>query len=73
MSATAEPRPVRFVSFEGHSKTVRLAGPSLHMERLEGAQQAAADWMNEHPEIEIITIRSHVTDLLAIVTVWYRS
>ena len=66
-------RPVRFISFEGYSRAVRVSGPTLQMEQLQSAQQAAADWMNANPHIDLITLKSHLTRGTAIVTVWYRA
>jgi len=36
------------------------------------AQSDAEDWMKDHPHIEIISIDTTCTRMLACVTIWYR-
>lgn len=71
MSPPPIPKPVRYASFYG--KSVGLIGSNHSISNLESAQQQASLWMNANPGIEIITIKTCLTDHLAAVTVWYRA
>lgn len=63
-------RPIQFVTFQG--RDIPVTSKSQYFVKLQSAQQAAADWLNANPDIEIITIESSTSDLLCAVTVWYR-
>lgn len=63
-------RPIRFATFYG--KQAGLIGSNLSTAMLHQAQQDAATWMNANPGIEIVTLKTLLTDHLAAVTVWFR-
>lgn len=64
------PKPILCVHFEGGATGFKTGW--LDRERLEKARQQALRWMADHPYVEVISVDSCLSDLLAIVTVWYR-
>lgn len=77
MAPPPHPKKVEFQIFWGRQTgALRLAGGKLLRERLEDAHQQAADWMNQHPTYEVITISNGSSENSGAsslyVTVWYR-
>jgi hypothetical protein len=75
MSATPPPLPkipdpINFVRFEGEH--VGFHNAEHDRTRLDRAQRQAQEWINQHPQHEIVSINSSFGHLIAIVTVWYR-
>lgn len=63
-------RPLQYAHFEATKNGLHTAG--LDRDRMENARQQALAWINQHPQIEVVSIDSSFGNLLAIVTVWYR-
>ena len=63
-------KPIQFAHFEA-SKSGFMT-PRLDRTRLDAARLQAQCWMNQNPELEIISVDSSFGNCLAIVTVWYR-
>jgi hypothetical protein len=70
MSFTTQHRPVKFGRFESRLNGFFTAGRDSRM--IAYAQSDAEDWMSENSHIEVISIDTTCTRLLACVTVWYR-
>lgn len=71
------PQKIEYQIFWGrHNGALRLAGPKLLTERLQDAHQQAADWMNQHPSHQIVSISSSCAEnsggSAISLTVWYR-
>jgi len=62
--------PVKFERFESRLNGFFTAGRDSRM--IAYAQSDAEDWMKDHPHIEIISIDTTCTRMLACVTIWYR-
>jgi len=65
------PRNIHYQSFEGSKMGLHTA--NFDRDRLNDARNQAMNWINGHPEFEIVCIDSSFGNLLAIVTVWYRA
>ncbi len=61
---------IQYAHFE--ASKVGLHTASFDRERMEEARRQAIEWINQHPEVEVISIDSCFGNLLAIVTVWYQ-
>ncbi len=72
------PSPIRSIIFYGRSAGgIRLSTGKALLERVENAHRQAEEWLNAHPDIEILTISngsatSGDTANAVFVTVWYR-
>ena len=66
----AEKSPICFERFESTRSGFFTAGRESRM--IAYAQTEAWTWMNENPHIEVISINTTATNMLASVTVWYR-
>ena len=64
-------KPGEGVLFANFSRNAAFNSPTGASD-LRTAQQEAADWINQHPNLDLITIESCLTETTAIVTVWYR-
>lgn len=62
--------PIQFAHFEGQKNGLHTAG--FDRERMELARSQAQSWINENPQIKLVSIDSSFGNMLAIVTVWYR-
>ena len=64
------PRPVKYAHFEATKNGLHTA--EFDRDRIEHARQQALEWINNNPQLEIISIDSSFGKMLAIVTVWYK-
>ena len=64
-------RRVRFERFESRLSGFFTAGRESRM--IAYAQRDAEAWMKENPDIDIVSVDTLCTRLLACVTVWYRA
>ncbi|WP_143157865.1 hypothetical protein [Rubritalea squalenifaciens] len=64
------PRPVKYAHFEATKNGLHTA--AFDRDRIEQARQQALEWINNNPQLEIISIDSSFGKMLAIVTVWYK-
>lgn len=64
------PKPIKYAHFEATKNGLHTAG--LDRERIESARRQAQEWINQNPQLDIVSIDSSFGHMLAIVTVWYK-
>jgi hypothetical protein len=62
--------PIKFERFESRLNGFFTAGRDSRM--IAYAQSDAEDWMSNNPQIEVVSIDTTCTRMLACVTIWYR-
>lgn len=74
MSSDPPPLPrrnrIRRQRFEAAKSGLFTVGRDQGM--IEEAQERASQWIDEHPEIEVVSIDTACGKMLTAVTVWYR-
>ena len=66
----AKQSPIKFERFESRLNGFFTAGRDSRM--IAYAQSDAEDWMNNNSHIQVVSIDTTCTKMLACVTIWYR-